>query len=88
MSERITITIIDARRNVRWWTTLFSIVVSVVGPVLLGVLLESTAMQWVGFIFGLLSIMGIVYRDTNRNSFKSIEAAKARLDELTREQGE
>lgn len=89
MKERkITITLVDARKDMRWLGVLTSIVFSVVGPILLGILLDSTAMQWAGFIFGLFAILGIIYRDSKNNTFDNVEAAKARLDEFAKEGNE
>jgi len=79
--RRITITLIDGRKNIRWFATLFGIVFSVCGPIMLGVLLDSTAMQWVGFLFGMLCIVAIIYRDSRSHTFDNVEAAKRRLDE-------
>lgn len=87
MKERkITITLIDARRNRRWLGTLLSISLTVCLPIGLGVALDSTAMQWLGFIFALLALGGIVFSNTKGNSFDNVDAAKARLDEFAKEE--
>lgn len=83
MKERqISIRIIDGRRHMRWLGTVLSISLTTVLPILLGVQLQSTAMQWIGFVFALLTVIAITHRESNRNTFDNIDAAKRRLDEL------
>lgn len=73
----VTITIIDGRR---WVRTLVSWVVLVFGPILLGIVASSSAMQWAGFFMGSIALIGLALNKTKRCSSK--EEAKAYIDTL------
>jgi len=50
-------------------------------PILVGVLLQSAAMQWVGFLFTILFVFALAARSKNRTTFTSIEEAVRYLEE-------
>lgn len=81
MSPRITINIVDSRLPKFVRITIMLIVV-IVMPISLGVLLNSPAMQWVGFAFTLLAVIAMVQQNDVATKFDSVDAAKAYLDKI------
>ncbi|WEO73806.1 hypothetical protein [Agrobacterium vitis] len=62
-----------------------SIFLLVIGPIAIGVLANSQALQWAGFIFGWLTFVGYAARLTRRYTSLSIAEARKRLDEMEKE---
>jgi len=81
-AKNITITIINKSRISRAFLTGANITMSFVLPVALGVILDSVAMQWVGFLFGILVMIGTVRHIQKDLTFSTVEQAKAYLDRL------
>ena len=77
-----TITIVNSSRVLRVWQRTGSIVIAFVAPIALGAFLDSQLMQWVGFIFGLLFIVSAAISISKKNTFESVDEAKAHLDQL------
>ena len=81
--------------NIRVWTTSkvspfraiysASIIISVIG---VGVLAESSAMQWAGFWSLVLTVVGLAVIQTVNEKALTIEQARAYLDELERKEKE
>lgn len=53
-----------------------------IAPILLGVMLVSPAMQWLGFVLFFLMMMSAGLAGTAKDSGLSIAEARARLDEI------
>lgn len=83
--KRLTITLINSSKTTVWFRKLVSIVGAVCAPIAIGAYLESSAMQWVGFIFGSVTVIGMAVSESKKNTFDNIEAAKRRLDEFASE---
>jgi predicted RND superfamily exporter protein len=56
MTRRITVTIVDSRRWA-WLRRAVAVFVVAVCPILIGVVLDSAAMQWMGFVLSVLMIL-------------------------------
>lgn len=83
VSIKVSITILDARAWSRWIRMFLSITSVVVLPILLGIWMQSTAMQWVGFFMCIVLMFNIAGANVKR--FTSIEEAKAYLNSLKEE---
>ena len=66
-------------RMVRTWV----FIVALIGT---GAVLGSTAMQWIGFIILILICFAAVKHDLHKNSGLTIAQARARLDEIERDE--
>lgn len=86
--RNIIITIIDHRnmRRVIWWRILASNIALVIAPIGVGIALDSAAMQWAGYIFGFLAMLGFVSRltTTSKREGMTIQQARFHLDKLER----
>lgn len=85
--KNITITIVN---NSSVWNNLiriWAVFNGVVVPIGIGVLVQSTAMQWAGFILGLMIILAIGKGRLKQHRYTTVEAAKAALDGM-RDRGE
>lgn len=51
-------------------------------PIGVGIACDSTAMQWLGFVMGILILLVAAKSDADRNTFSSTAEARARLDEI------
>ncbi len=80
--KNITITIINKSRPIRAFQQGGMFVISVVAPIALGAVLQSSAMQWAGFIFGMMFLLTMGINIIKKTSFTTVEEAKAHLDEL------
>jgi hypothetical protein len=86
MEKSFKFSIIDNRTR-PYWRTVSSMFVLVIGPILLGVFARSDALQWGGFVFGLLSLVGLAQRISGDVKAYTINEARALLDRLEREGG-
>ena len=68
------------RESVKSDATTFATIALVIG---LGSYLESSAMQWVGFVFVILSVVGRSVRKGNKHRM-TVKEARQRLDEIER----
>jgi hypothetical protein len=62
----------------------FSALVLTATPILIGVWVGSAAMQWLGFIFGILLLLGMAFSNQSKNTFASTDEARAYLDKIDR----
>lgn len=81
--KNITISIIDSRKFTSYLRKLISSCAYLFAPVALGVYLDSAAMQWIGFVMGLIMMSVWAYNDPTK--FTTIADARAYLDKLERE---
>ncbi len=84
MSDRHTITINNTTSFARVFRTTFSVLVLTACPILLGRAVDSTPLQWLGFVFGLLIVSGIAMSIHGRTTFKTTDEARAYLDKIDR----
>lgn len=77
--------IIKDMRTPKWIRVLLSLTAGFIVPISIGIIVDSSAMQWTGFVFGILLMIGFAAVDGKRTTFKTIAEAKAYLDTL--EQG-
>jgi uncharacterized membrane protein len=77
-----TITIVSANKPLINLVRIIALVVCVVGPIGIGIMTDSDAMQWAGFVFGLLFTIGIARAMTTDKRFTTVDDAKAYLDQL------
>ena len=75
------IKIIDGRFWVQTLLTMELLSISI-GPIALGALLDSAAMQWVGFVMGITVSFGYAYQKDEMMKFKSVDAAIKHLEGL------
>lgn len=83
MKKPTEVIIIHERAGTSWRRDMSS-VVAFVALIGIGVLLESSAMQWIGAVFGFVTILANVRRILNDNRMTTDQARK-RLDEIDRE---
>lgn len=81
-----TITINDQRSALMWLARSLSITACTLAPIVVGVIVDSPAMQWVGFLFGVLLVFAVSIRLHNEHTVHSIAEARAVLDRLENEQ--
>jgi hypothetical protein len=77
-----TITIVNASIFARQAIRLLAILNGVIVPIGVGVLVDSAAMQWAGFILGFFVVGGIAKASMDKDRFTTVDAAKARLDQM------
>ncbi|QTG12387.1 hypothetical protein G6M86_03630 [Agrobacterium tumefaciens] len=73
------ITITDLRKPVVWLRRLFALATLVFLPISIGVYVGSSAMQWAGFVFGILFAIAIANQD---KSFATKQEAIAHIESL------
>lgn len=78
-NETVNVVVIDSRVPA-FLRRLISAVVSVGAPIGIGIAAHSSAMQWVGFMFGILFFVGLAAKE--KHQFKTKEDAKAFIDSL------
>lgn len=80
MSKDITITV-NTNQKLKPLRTVYSslFTITVIG---VGAVLESAAMQWIGFIVVIITALGVVMAGAGKNSNLTIDEARKRLDEL------
>lgn len=61
-------------------------VLAVVLPVTVGIAADSPAMQWVGFVFGVIFMFGFASALKKTNTVHSFAEARALLDQMERNQ--
>lgn len=71
----------------RYFRLSFGLALLVIAPVSLGIVADSTAMQWVGFVFTLTTVLAIATNMAKKTTFKSIDEARTYLDKLEEEWG-
>lgn len=77
-----TITIVNASSLGRNAVKVLAILNGVIVPIGVGVLVDSAAMQWAGFILGFFVVGGIAKASMDKDRFTTVDAAKARLDQM------
>lgn len=83
----VTITIINSSNVWRQLLRIWAVFNGVVVPIGIGILVDSAAMQWAGFILGLFIMMGLGKAAVDPRRYTSVQAAKDALDAM-RERGE
>ncbi len=81
MEKKLRIIIIDGRIT-RYLLGTFQAGVLVLGPILIGIFADSSAMQWAGFVFGFLTFVAWAVNSGSSTSLSSIEDARRQLDAL------
>lgn len=84
-AEKYEITIIDMRSWRRWLRNIVTIVVCIFAPISIDVFVGSSPMQWAGFIVGVIAVVVAASGEYKKNTYTSVVAARARLDEIERE---
>lgn len=85
MKDSIEITIVDGRGSwTAWVRNLAAMITLVFGPISLGIWAGSSAMQWAGFLFGILLFFVAmkIISDRATGKHKTIAEARAYLDKL------
>lgn len=77
-----TITIVNASTLGRTVPRVLYLIAGVIAPIAVGVVVDSAAMQWAGFVLGFFCVGGIAKASMDRDRFTTVEAAKARLDQM------
>lgn len=54
------------------------------GGILVGVLTNSAAMEWSGFVVGILALIGMAAAEVSKSSGLTFTEARARIDDLER----
>lgn len=67
-----------------WLSRAASFVVMSILPITIGVVLNSPAMQWLGFVFSILAILGLVHRWNVDTTFNTTHEARLFLDKIDR----
>lgn len=73
---------INDNRMPKWTRMFLSLVGSFVIPISIGILADSTAMQWVGFVFGCFTMIGLAVHEDKKTTFKSVDEAIAYLNSI------
>jgi len=74
--------IINDLRTPKWFRMMISITAGFIVPIGIGVVVDSSAMQWTGFVFGILLMVGLAASESKKTTFKTVAEAKAYLDTL------
>lgn len=74
--------IINDLRTPKWFRVMLSVTAGFIVPIGIGIAVDSSAMQWTGFVFGILLMLGLAAADVKKTTFKTIAEAKAYLDTL------
>jgi hypothetical protein len=82
---KVTITIVNKSSILRVLIRMAAVVNGIVLPIGLGVLVDSTAMQWVGFVFGLVLMIGVANQIRKENTVHSFDEARRLLDRMENE---
>lgn len=83
--KEVSIKIIDMRTP-KWWRVFLTMTFSVFGPIALGMIAGSPAMQWAGFVVGVLIMLAAAVsfsKDDRSFDVSEIDRAKAYLDSLS-----
>lgn len=86
MADKIEITIRNRSRLLRNLATAAALMMMVVTPITIGIIVNSDAMQWVGFILGSLAVIGFANQVNKNNTVHSFAEARALLDKMESEQ--
>jgi hypothetical protein len=78
------IVISDVRTMGRFYRTLTALTSIVVLPVGIGIVAASDAMQWAGFVGGMVILLAFAHSDNSRHTFKTTDEARAFLDKIDR----
>lgn len=84
MSKQVSIYISAPHGWGKWFRNLTSGMAMVAAPVALGIVCDSQAMQWVGFVLGFIGLVAIAKRAADDTTFRSTDEARAYLDEIDR----
>lgn len=82
MQPTTTIRIINNSSVLRMAARAISLTVLVLTPIAFGAVMNSSAMQWVGFLFGLLFILTSVAKFNRETTFASVDEAIRHLEQL------
>jgi hypothetical protein len=80
-TEPIEIRIVDMRCGA-WARRLAAIIGMAVVPICIGILADSAAMQWIGFMMSLLLIVNFARDTQNQSTFSTTAAAIAHLEAM------
>lgn len=80
--KNMTITLVNSSKLARAVQRTITVTLVFVLPICIGIAVHSSAMQWAGFIFGLLIILVMAVSHHKENTFSTVDAAKRRLEEL------
>lgn len=81
MEKKLTIVIVDSRAKAAARATI-STLLFLIAPIALGIVMDSKAMQWAGFVLGFLLFISHATRFTSANTRHTIEEARKLLDTL------
>jgi hypothetical protein len=65
-----------------WFRRLVGGMTMLLGPIAIGIVCDSPAMQWVGFVLGITMLLAIAKQMADRTTFKSTDEARAYLDKI------
>ena len=80
--KQVTITIVNNSRVSKAIQRSATVALTFILPIGIGIVAHSSAMQWAGFAFGLLMVASNAINFNKSNSFSTVDAAKARLDQM------
>lgn len=87
MEKHLIITLSDQRGTwTKWLRNIASMLLCACGPIAVGIVADSTAMQWVGFIFSAFLIISIGRGKLRENTAYTIAEAHALLDQIEADQ--
>lgn len=66
----------------RWSRRLITGLALTMAPIGVGIAGDSTAMQWLGFVMGILILLVAAKADADRHTFSSTAEARAHLDKI------
>ncbi len=81
MEKKLVIVIMDSRLKNSLRETISTLVV-LIAPITLGIAMQSTAMQWVGFVLGFMAVFSYANRIVSENTRHTITEARQLLDAL------
>jgi hypothetical protein len=69
----------------KWFRNLTTGMALVAGPIAIGIVCNSQAMQWLGFVFGFMCLVAFAKRAADDTTFASTDEARAYLDRIDAE---
>lgn len=66
----------------KWFRRLVGDMTMVAGPIAIGIVCDSSAMQWVGFILGIIMLLATAWQSADKTTFKGTAEARAYLDKI------
>lgn len=84
MIQKHQITITNTKPFAKVMRVTFSTLALTAAPILIGVFVESAAMEWLGFTFGILLLFTLAFSGQSKTTFTTTDEARAYLDKIDR----